>query len=97
MCATAAVATFAVLLTVVSFQGAASAQGNCGHAMFNLHRLKSKMPPSTRASAARTGLPPQHRLIGYGVPNRVIRDDIAYHGYFTLPQADPNYHGCNGG
>ena len=94
MCAKAAVAAFAVLLTVVSFQGAASAQDNHGQAMFNLHRLKSNMRPNTRASAAPSGLAPQHRSVGYGAPNRVIRDDTAFHGYFTLPQADPDYHGC---
>jgi hypothetical protein len=97
MSAKAAVAAFAVLLTVVSFQGAASAWGNYSHAMFNLHRLQSKMPPNTRAAAAPSGLPLQHRLIGYGVPDRVIRDDTAYHGCFTLPEVDPDYHGSNGG
>ena len=25
------------------------------------------------------------------------RNPAAYHGYFTLPEADPDYHGSNGG
>ena len=35
----------------------------------------------------------QHRWIEYGATNGLIRDHTAYHGYFTLPEADPEYHG----
>ena len=97
MSAKATVATFAALLTAVSIQGAASAQDNHCRAAFNVHRLKSKIPSNARASATPSGLPFQHRLIEYSGPTGVIRDDTAYHGYFTLPEADPDYHGSNGG
>ena len=30
-------------------------------------------------------------------PNRSARNPAAYHGYFTLPEFDPEYHGSNGG
>jgi hypothetical protein len=30
-------------------------------------------------------------------PNRPTRNPAAYHGYFTSPEFDPQYHGSNGG
>ena len=30
-------------------------------------------------------------------PNPGVRNPAAYHGYFTLPEFDPYYHGSNGG
>ena len=30
-------------------------------------------------------------------PNRPTRNPVAYHGYFTAPEFDPQYHGSNGG
>ena len=30
-------------------------------------------------------------------PSRSARNPAAYHGYFTLPEFDPEYHGSNGG
>ena len=39
--------------------------------------------------------PPRWRLQHRWIENRasVIRDHTAYHGYFTLPEAGPEYHG----
>ena len=93
-------ATFAVSLAAVSFQPPASAQtyfpafsdAANGQPSQTVDRLKSQIPSDARAQAA---LPRRRGQLG--APNRAIRNESAWHGHFTLPEFDPQYHGSNGG
>jgi hypothetical protein len=44
----------------------------------------------------RAGYHYEHRWSG-SVVYRPPRNPAAYHGHFTLPEFDPDYHGSNGG
>jgi hypothetical protein len=89
--------TLAVLFAVAPANDQASAQ-TCFPAFptapnGQLSQTVNRVKPQTRSNARAQATLPSRRETPIGT----MRDDTAYHGHFTLPEFDPEYHGSNGG